>query len=241
MYSNPFPELRSAYLRAVARAWRDDDFKRQLFRQSEEQKYGALPLLNKEFGLHFPWNVKLKIIAGKPGPVWQPVGTSGWIGTEDAFTLYLPVEDKPPENPAELLARYYQERPCLLGRTTSNTVGDNVPSSFAEFGAMTLRALALTWENKEFRARLFARDEAGNAADVKQVFQDYLDYQVPWNFSLHFQRCEYPQNDAAWAAFPLNEITLVLPQKPASNDCVVEAVALAAYNGTGPQYPFTCG
>lgn len=240
MYSNPFPGLRSAYLRAIARAWRDDEFQKRLV-DSQTEKYGALDLLKEEFGAHFPWRVKLVIATDEPRPVWMPAGTRGWIGTQDSFTLYIPVEDQAPRHPADVLARYYQERPTPLGRAEGDVSSEGVPSDFAEFGAMTMRAVALAWEDAEFRERLLERTASGKPRAVNQTFQDYLDYQIPWNFSIHFTAQTYPKNDDEWHAFPPNEIKLILPQRPQSDSAVIEAVALAAYNGTGPQYPFTCG
>jgi ribosomally synthesized peptide (two-chain TOMM family) len=238
MYSNPFPELRAAYLRSIARAWRDPEFYKRLI-DSKDEKEGALAILRREFGMEFPWAVKLVIAAGDPGPAWQPGNTRGWIGTEDAFTLYLPVEDKPPANPAELLARYYQERPSPLGRQAKGVAEDWIPSAFAEFGAVTIRALALAWNDATFKELLLSANGKPRAAN--KTFQDYLDYHIPWNFSVYFKAHAYPKTDEDWEAFPPNEIKLVLPQRPGGRDPMVEAVALAAYNGTGPQYPFTCG
>lgn len=240
MYSNPFPELRSAYLRAIARAWRDDKFRQRLI-DTKSEKYGALALLKQEFGLDFGFRIKLVIAGGDPGPTWMPTGTRGWIGVEDSFLIHIPVEDKPPAQPADVLARYYQERPSPLGRPESHGGHESVPSAFAEFGAMTLRALALAWEDADFRRKLLATDSHHKPKQVNATFQDYLDYQIPWNFAVHFKAQPYPKTDGDWEEFPPNEVKLILPQRPKPNDAVVEAVALAAYNGTGPQYPFTCG
>jgi ribosomally synthesized peptide (two-chain TOMM family) len=240
MYSNPFPELRSGYLRAIARAWRDEKFRQALF-DSKSEKYGALGILKQEFGTNFPYKIKLVIAQGSPGPTYMPQGTRGWIGVEDGFTIYIPCEDKPPAHAADVLARYYQERPTPLGRPDGDIGTEAIPSAFAQFGGMTMRAVALTWEDAEFRRKLIDHGAPGKRRTANEVFEDYLDYQIPWNFGMCFKAQPYPQSDKDWEDFPINEIELILPQRPKQHDGVVEAVALAAYNGTGPQYPFTCG
>ena len=45
--------------------------------------------------------------------------------------------------------------------------------------------------------------------------------------------------DEFWDLFPFSQVIVNLPLRP--DDVGVEAIALAAYNDTGAQYPFTCG
>jgi len=245
MTHDPFSGLRSAYLRAIARAWRDPEYAGKLFRASKQEKNGALALLEKDFNLQFPFDVKFAIDDRHP-PRWDPLQTRGWIGYADDFLIHLPKAPGSPEYRASALARYYQEFPTFLGRPKETMRAAEAPDEFGEFGGITLRALALAWNDEKFAQLLY------RAEDARALIQDYFDYIVPWNFKLRFQEhagsdehwLNEERSDEYWAKFPISEITVHLPSKPDSpgpEDVRMEPIALAAYNDTGPQYPFTCG
>ncbi|MEZ4295280.1 MAG: BMA_0021/BMA_0022 family TOMM bacteriocin [Polyangiaceae bacterium] len=230
--SAPFPRLRSAYLRSVAKVWRDPAYLEFLKEQSTGPR-GCLPYLEETYNFKFAFDVKL-ILSDKKRPIWAPDYTTGWYGFGDEYTLFLPAPAKEPEYAAELSAQYYQQFPSLLGAATNEY--SVAPPDFAEFGVVTQRILALAWHSKEFHTALYA------AEDARGLVQDSMNYIVPWNFSLKFIECPAPfffaKSDEYWRMFPRSEITLHVPEKPL--DLQVEAAALGGYNATGSPYPFTC-
>jgi len=238
--SAPFPQLRSAYLRAIARAWRDPEFQKILVGTNKNPR-GALPLLEKDYGFQFPFNMSfnISIATNADGknmrPVWRPVGTKGWFGFMDEFKLYLPKKPTNPEDEATVLARYCTEFPSLLGAATDGV--SQAPPDFAAFGVITSRLVALAWSDPEFHNKLY--NQSNSRSDVRDLLDGALDYVVQWNFRLVFEEVPEDSSDSVdyWERFPRSEVTVFLPQQP---DPSVEAIALAAYNDTGGQYPFSC-
>ncbi|MCU0682734.1 MAG: BMA_0021/BMA_0022 family TOMM bacteriocin [Polyangiaceae bacterium] len=230
----PFPQLRSAYLRAIARAWRDETYFRKLLETSRTDDRGALPMLERDFNFTFPFDVKFAI-NDVLRPVWRPIGSGGWFGFADRFDIALPARPRDPADGAAVLARYCAEFPSLLGKATKADPYSTAPPDFAEFGVITSRLIALTWYEPAFAAALFA------APDGRALVQDALDFVVSWNFTIKFTPApgESSDTDGYWCAFPRSAITVHLPENPGRVE--VEPVALAAYNDTGGQYPFTCG
>ena len=229
----PFPGLRSAYLRAIARAWRENEYKELLIEKSKSkrEKRGVLPMLEKDFGFTFPFDVKFAIVADRgKTPKWKPGPTGGWFGFADEFKLYLP-EKPDPDNFGRVLARYCAEFPSLLGKSTHEF--RVAPPDFAAFGVITSRVLALTWDQPKWGGKLF------RSRDARGLVQGALDTVVPWNFALKFvlQQGTSSDSDRYWKKFPRSEITVNLPESPGPD---VEAIALVSYNDTGSQYPFTC-
>lgn len=228
--SAPFPRLRTAYLRAIARAWHDPRYLEQLLQESAGPR-GVLPMLEQEYGFVFPFNVRL-ILSTKRQPIWGPNYTTGWYGFGDEFKLYLPASPSRVEERAAVAMQYYAEFPSLLGAATDPfTVA---PDDFGAFGSITVRILALTWESELFRTALYTSN------DSRVQIQDAMDYMVPWNFSLVIREAPGASSTspAYWRDFPRSEITLHIPMRPET--LAVEAAALAAYNDTGSQYPFSC-
>lgn len=225
----PFPKLRTAYLRAIARAWRDEAYLRKLA-DATSDPHGALPLLEQDFNFKFPFDVKLVIDVTKR-PHWVPIGTTGWFGVADKFEIFLPGVPGQGEDSAGVLARYCAEFPSLLGQGVGAA---QAPPDFASVGVTTSRVVALTWHSAHFAEELFG------AEDARVIFQESMDCIVPWNFNLKFQRVPGPSSDTDeyWRKFPRSVITLHLPMPPDSAD--VRPIALASYNDTGGQYPFTC-
>ncbi|HEU4539172.1 MAG TPA: BMA_0021/BMA_0022 family TOMM bacteriocin [Polyangiaceae bacterium] len=229
----PFPLLRGAYMRAIARAWRDDAYFRQLLHASRTDQRGALPMLEREYNFTFPFDVKFAIVDTQR-PQWRPIGTGGWFGFADRFDIALPAKPRDPALGASVLARYCDEFPSLLGKATDVGPYAEAPRDFAEFGVITSRLIALTWLEPSFAQQLFAAD------DGRALVQDALDFVVTWNFTIKFTEApgDSSDDDAYWRAFPRSAITVHLPGTPPRVE--VEPVALAEYNDTGGQYPFTC-
>jgi ribosomally synthesized peptide (two-chain TOMM family) len=241
----PFPRLRTAYLRAIARAWRDPAYMELLFKESVGNPRGVLPLFEKTYNFTFPFDVKFAV-DGENRPYWKPTGTTGWFGCMDDFYLSLPAKPVDPKDQAAVLARYCAEFPSLLGAATNGT--SEAPPDFAAFGVITSRLLALAWSDPEFHEQLYA------PGDRKELVQQAMNYIVQWNFRLMFKEHKVPGSDTTeyWSAFPRSEILVHLPEipvYPASRPIImvltipddVQAIALAAYNATGSPYPFTCG
>lgn len=248
----PFPMLRSAYLRAVARAWRDKGYMgRLLLAKKSHPQRGALALLEEDYHFKFPFNIRM-LIDVKNRPVFRPNDVCGWFGYADEFRLGLPDKPTRKEMEASVLARYYQEFPSLLGKGDLSglypelgkaalgiedlNIGIPVPDSFSTFGLVMGQLIALTWRDRKFQKQLL--DPA--IEDARTLVEDATDCIVPWNFNLRFELApgKSSDSDEYWETFPRTTITLNLPQEP---DPDVQAVALAAYNSTGGQYPFTCG
>ncbi len=238
--SAPFPSLRTAYLRAIARAWREPDYLGKLLQHSQDRR-GVLDLFEEQYKFKFPFNIQFQIAADEgTRPVWEPVGANGWFGFADSFTVYLPEKPKDKEHEADMLAEYCFRFPTMLGQPTNEY--SEAPPDFAAFGVVTSRILALAWLKDDYRAMLYA------AEDARQLVQDSMDCIIPWNFTLKFKEFPLPDagfgglhwlNDVYWGMFPYTEILVNLPVAPRTPE--LNAVALAAYNDTGAQYPFTCG
>ncbi len=253
----PFPQLRAAYLRAIARSWQDPTYEKKLLEAAARPR-GALDLLEEDFGFRFPFAVRFEVDVQKR-PIWKPLTSRGWVGYEDEFTVYLPQRPREVADRAAMLARYLQEFPTLLGNPMANPsaaagaatdveaatgllgADAEVPSSFAEFGVITGRLLALAWTDPAFAERLF------DGSDARGLIQDVMDYMVPWNFQLRFRLVNEPVSgdEDYWKRFPRNRIRVHLPKPPQAHgelaDVELQPIALAAYNDTGDQYPFTCG
>jgi hypothetical protein len=252
--------LRAAWLRFIARVWNDKGktgLLDKLIADSHDHPRGALPYLEETFNFIFPFpHVKLEITKQNQ-PRWQPIGTRGWFGFADEFEISLPAKPREPEYEAELLAEYMQVFPTMLGR---GMIGIEAPDEFASFGLTTGRVFALTWSDQKFHDALFAAD------DARQLVQDAMDVVVPWNFKVKFREhavatapphLENAQPPAPSEGplglvldgflstlhfdvekLPFTMIRLNMPEQP---EGAQRAIALAAYNDTGDQYPFTCG
>jgi ribosomally synthesized peptide (two-chain TOMM family) len=242
----PFPLLRAAWLRIIARVWNDPtgQLLKHLIGLSKTDPRGVLPTLENDFGFKFPFRKVKLVVTDERRPRWEPVGTKGWFGFADEFKVALP--GKPSEkDEGELLAEYMQEFPSLLGPG----ILAEAPDDFASFGLVTGRLIALAWNDPTFRAALFS------AEDARNLVQDAMDVVIPWNFRLKFTEHKVRNRTAPhgpggdqprllstesfdFSDFPFSEICINMPESPDSRQ---RAIALAAYNDTGTQYPFTCG
>ena len=245
--TNPLMNLRLAYLRAVAKAWMEEDFKNKLLKADD-----ILPILvdEKEFGFESPWTlVELKLVDDKDRRTeWHPRETAGWIGSDDKFVINFP--DKPRKGQGvRALAAYYQLFPTLFGPEKDKKIGGALPldlgvspEPFLKFGGVTLRAIALAWKDEDFKKEL--------ANDATHALSRYLGYRSPWNFGLQFIKNEFDkyfkwdERTGSWVAqkkedIPKNRIELHFPVKPDVNEEYLP-IALTSYNNTGPEYPFSC-
>jgi ribosomally synthesized peptide (two-chain TOMM family) len=231
-------EFRVAYLRAIAKSWSDPEFRTRL----SETPIVALG----ECGLgRWTWRLDLKLPLD--GDQWNPGDTGGWAGSNrESITLYLPLDPAvalpgpPSESWPEALSEYYRLYPTLLG-----TIGEPSPAgqaynvglgswnAFLDFGSVTVRALALAWRNADFRTQV--------QKDTIAALQNWLGYNSPWNLDIRIRNNpEMKWSSGVWQqGSRKNELCLFVPQRP-GDDFTVWPIALAAYNETGPAYPFTC-
>lgn len=250
--TDPLLGFRLAYLRAIALSWRDKEFQRRLLALPDIQ-----PLLAKDFGLRSCWpslNIRLNLNPDKAWQTqWVPDMTGGWIGRDDAFVITLP--EAPKSDAAQALAAYYQQFPVFMGPAadcladpgasalpTGLGIPGGGPGSLLAFGGVVLRAIALAWKSDQFLHEL-TRD----GLDATPVLSQWLGYDNPFNFELHFVRNPAFTWDAASQAWNLREpggaqikngIVLNYPVAPA--DEAMRPIALTSYNNTGSAYPFTC-
>lgn len=117
-------------------------------------------------------------------------------------------------------------------------------ASFLEFEEVYLRAIALSWVDEEFKAKLLASPE--------KTLGEYFNYRMPWCIDLSVREvtAEEKQAGAGWHPeadgrkgfwkLPRDTFYYKMPPKPKELDADEEPIALAAYNDSGPTYLFTC-
>ena len=256
--AEPLLEFRLAYLRAIARSWQDDAYRRELLDQEDIQ-----PLLHRDFGLPTLWPLLDIGLYLNSDPAqraeWKPMLTAGWIGPDDAFVIVLP--QSPASNAAEALAAYYQLFPNFMGPADAYEkpvdpvgppqgalpTGLGIPGGGADsmlaFGGVILRAIALAWRSPEFFGDL-TRDPSGDKAPI---LSQWLGYNNPFNFQIRIVTNPQLTWDATLGAWNQkntdgsaikNAIQLNYPQAPVEEG--MRAIALTSYNNTGSAYPFTC-
>jgi ribosomally synthesized peptide (two-chain TOMM family) len=175
-----------------------------------------------------------------------------------------------PEEQATALADYYRLRPSLLTATgplkdwgfnvssafldhlkappspivatqhgSPEPQGGFVPNDaeFANFEVALLYAISKAWENSAFRRYLQDSPQFAIAS--------CHGYHPPWPLPLRIQndtgaRWQPHSKDPfrKWQNLSPTVLTLSLPQKP--EEVREYGIALAAYNATGAQYPFSC-
>lgn len=239
--SAPFPMLRAAWMRLIVQIWNDPTGKllKDLIELSSSGPRGVLPYLEERFQFAFPFPQVKLAICNEHQPRWEPVGTRGWFGFPDGFEVAVPKKPREEADEAELLAEYMQAFPSMLGRGLG---GAEAPDDFAAFGLITGRLITLAWTSESFRRSLFSAD------DARALVQDAMDVIIPWNFRLKLREYECAKlspQDAGSHGFSFDvqrlPATLIRLNMPAMPDIKQRAIALAAYNDTGGQYPFTCG
>ncbi|CAM3666687.1 BMA_0021/BMA_0022 family TOMM bacteriocin [Paracidovorax anthurii] len=259
---DPLLEFRLAYLRAIAKSWSEPDYRDRLLKVKDIQ-----PILSEDFGLRTIWPWLDVVLNRSDDPrdqtLWKPVLTAGWIGLDDAFEIVFP--QAPSERATEALASYYQLFPTLMGASallgndpvppqgpshvvdaalpTGLGIPGGDPGSLLAFGGVVLRAIALAWQSKEFKAELL--DPA--SSNVASVLSQWLGYNNPFNFSIKFVPNEALVWDASancWnrrnpdGSLIKNRIVLNYPNAPEAQE--FWPISLTSYNNTGSAYPFTC-
>jgi ribosomally synthesized peptide (two-chain TOMM family) len=119
--------------------------------------------------------------------------------------------------------------------------------TFYEFGVALLSIIAKAWENEAFVTLI------QNPDNFQETLQYVHGYKPPWQLSIQIkddenaQWCDRTPADTSsskevqpsrWINLRCPELRLALPHKPQRLEDW--PAALAAYNATGAQYPFTC-
>ncbi|AOK30611.1 hypothetical protein WS67_15665 [Burkholderia singularis] len=109
-----------------------------------------------------------------------------------------------------------------------------VPTQYSllEFQEVYLRAIALSWRDPVFKAALLENPQ--------DAIERYLNYRCPWIVDLKITEagpeCGWDAQAQRWN-LPRNAITFGVPKRP---ELAEQAIALAAYNDSGPAYLFSC-
>lgn len=106
-------------------------------------------------------------------------------------------------------------------------------ATLLEFQEVYLRAVALAWNDLIFYEAFVNGDSLG-------ALEKWFGYKCPWNINLRVKDNggKWKAKEKRWKKLDRNKIIIGLPQKPAENKD--QAIALAAYNDSGPTYLFTC-
>ncbi|WP_437998961.1 BMA_0021/BMA_0022 family TOMM bacteriocin [Sorangium sp. So ce185] len=187
----------------------------------------------------------------------------------DTLTMYLPLT-APSTGAAEramALADYYSQRASLfdddwgaeygpggkkpvlitpaLGPQSGTPIGGFVPSDqgFEAFKVVLLAAIAKAWASEDFKQMLLI--------DCAAALRTIRGYRLPWNMNICVMNddgAQWIKPDASsdppskgqsyWTFSRPHALTLYLPTAPSDENA--EPVALAVYNATGAEYPFTC-
>lgn len=178
-------DFRTTYLKAIAKAWGNDDFKKVLCEPNN-----ALNVFAEHFGYKCPWEINFSITDDGAGPFYNALQGVYMVTplSFDKFVLYIPKEPK--RGSTSLAAAcFYNNSPWLLKYNTDNNLpkspimppilpysekdknindegvfiaqnsydlGDS-EKDFTDFGGAIFAALALIWENKKFK-ELFVSD-----------------------------------------------------------------------------------
>jgi ribosomally synthesized peptide (two-chain TOMM family) len=127
--------------------------------------------------------------------------------------------------------------------STSGFVADSI--SFLHFEVAVLAILAKAWENDRFASEILNEQE-----DKQSALKAVRGYTSPWKLELSIKNDREaswndegvdPKGDpipSSWVLPRLHQLELNLPEKP--EQVRDQSIALAAYNTTGAEYPFTC-
>ncbi|MDI1433260.1 BMA_0021/BMA_0022 family TOMM bacteriocin [Polyangium sorediatum] len=132
-----------------------------------------------------------------------------------------------------------------IGPHSSAPVGGFVPSDneFSAFQVALLSALAKAWADPGFKQKLLI--------DSTVALHTIRGYELPWNMNIiirddsgahwtppNVSSSPPSHGQSYWTFSQPSALTLYLPTKP--HNVEAEPIALAAYNATGAEYPFTC-
>ena len=194
-------KFRTAYLQAISRSWRSEAYLAQFLADPEEKL--------QELGFENPWSVDISMDATQRG-TWTPVKAGGWIGPDALISVWLPPPPDDKKYYAEAWAKYYDEFPSFLGTAgedpsqTPSVSSEETPvvkaayplgmgqwSDFLEFGAVTMRFIAMAWGDAKLRKEL---DQAAVSVGKVKIVEDaipllhrWVGYNVPWNMRIQFK------------------------------------------------------
>lgn len=194
---------------------------------------------------------------------WAKGGHEDKDPTADFIIVWLPAPKSPssltPTDQASALAAYAYWFPSILGRPGTRKDGTftdlpNVqpPTVFSETSLYIIEALARSWADPAWALP----DRDGNPvglfakADRRSWFGNQMGCIIPWTFELYFAPHYFDPsrddlldpNSNYWKNFPPTNFILAFPQMPAFDPKypAIETIALARYNATGGEYPYTC-
>lgn len=251
-------KFRTVYLQAISKSWRDSSFLSKLTE-------APVLTLKKEFGYTIPWNLYVEIKTAPPeASMWEPDLAGGWVGPNAVVSVWLPPAPSNPDEFGKAWAAFYNEFPSLLVPKEENyykevlseitteedgeqmvgqayQLGMGQANSFLEFGGVTMRLIAMMWNDQRVREDL-------SAMSGDRVLNKWLGYNIPWNMDIEFNLTDDPkfrwnEKKGKWPS-PRprkcqNGLRFYIPNAP-GDDPSIDAIALSAYNVTGDQYPFTC-
>lgn len=242
-------QFRLSYLQLVAWAWeKEARYDELVDPQNPRDRWAYFD----DLGLERPkWTIQLKIADPKtelPGSGFAPAETGGWIGPRAHLTFQFPAPPADVDIPAAAAA-YYARLPNPFGEpqpvmglaaVSSGAGGQGMGHASDAFvlGGVIVRALTVSWSNSDFRTKLTS------GASINGLLMDYLGYNLPWNMDLFGTAgtsTYVPVKDkvGTWKDPLLNTLEMFMPRRPAGSGAD-RALALAAYNQTGDQYPLTC-
>ena len=178
-------EFRTTYLKAIAKAWENTEFKQELCKPNN-----ALKVFKKEFDYTCPWEINFSITDDGAGPFYNALQGVYMVTplSFDKFVLYVPKKPKR-GNITLAAASFYNNSPWLLkyksesslpkspimppilpyAKSAEDIYEDNVllpqtsydlgdsEKDFTDFGGAIFAALGLIWDNKKFK-ELFVSD-----------------------------------------------------------------------------------
>lgn len=178
-------KFRTAYLQAISRSWQSEDYLVQFLKDPE----GTLRAL----GFDNPWEVDILMDASERG-TWTPVKAGGWIGPDATIGVWLPPPPKDKKDYAEAWAKYYDEFPSLFGSRAEDApypLGMGQWKEFLEFGAVTMRFIAMAWGDAELREELFDAsvffEDVLIVENAVSLLHKWVGYNVPWNMVIQFK------------------------------------------------------
>lgn len=246
-------QFRLSYLRLVAFAWESPANYAALTTAADPYTFFTM------FGLPRPdWTIALELAAPTTklaASRFDPANTGGWIGPKAELSIDFPAAPANPNDWAAAMTAYYARLPTPFGDPVPPAPGSGVSSGAGGhgmghmsdafvLGAVIIRALALSWSDAAFRSELFP-NPPNPTRPINGALEDYFGYRLPWNMELLAKddgRSFLPAVGGVglgnFDQDPVNKIKMFVPQPPpgAPN----KAIALAAYNQTGDQYPLTC-
>lgn len=256
--------FRTAYLRAIAKAWNNEHFFNRMT-DCNAVGYDGWKILEECVDpppCLPPWGIRLFFREDQyPGNGYHPELTGSWVGPQPIIRLRLPPPPARalpvPEAQAEqakALAAYYAAMPTPFGYQARGKDAVQAQSALGTsmgpwvdallLGATVVHALALSWNDELFNSQFFG-------SEALLVLRNWLGYNLPWNMRIEAEGVKH--DEAKWdveqqqwqirdgqkwtAGVPANSLTLFVPNRPKPG---FQAVALASYNQTGPAYPLTC-